>query len=106
MFNSGKGQDENKTFNLPGNINKIVSEGGPNAKQITKFIKQDHKVVGYVLSSGEKVSVDEAIQLAKQGQLDHVGVSIAKDGSEYIRSLPDGDESNNLGNLPSITEME
>ncbi|MBQ1275506.1 MAG: DUF3892 domain-containing protein, partial [Cellulosilyticum sp.] len=30
-------------------------------------------------------------------------VSTSKDGSEYIRSLADGDESNNLGNLPSIT---
>ncbi|MBU3804351.1 MAG: DUF3892 domain-containing protein, partial [Candidatus Cellulosilyticum pullistercoris] len=36
-------------------------------------------------------------------ELKHVGVSTSKDGSEYIRSLADGDESNNLGNLPSIT---
>lgn len=88
------------------NINQIVSQGGPNAKQITKFIKQDNEVIGYVLSSGEKVSVKEAIQMAKEGQLEHVGVSISKGGNEYIRSLPDGDESNNLNNLPSITEME
>ena len=99
-------QDNNKNFNLLGNINKVVSEGGPNAKQITKFIKQDNQVIGYVLSSGEKVSVKEALQLAKEGGLEHVGVSLSKSGNEYIRSLPDDYESNNLSNLPSITEME
>ncbi|MDF2877747.1 MAG: hypothetical protein K0S30_843 [Clostridia bacterium] len=97
-------QNHNPIGNLPSNINEITSEGGVNAKQITKFIKQDNKVVGYVLSTGEKVTVQEAIQLAKQDMLQHVGVSKSKDGGEYLRSLPDGDESNNLGNLPSVTE--
>jgi hypothetical protein len=98
--------NNNNVVNPLNNINKIVSEGGPSAKQIIKFIKQDNEVTGYVLSSGEKVSVKEAIELAKEGRLEHVGVSTSKDGSEYIRSLPDGDESNNLSHLPSITEME
>jgi hypothetical protein len=99
-------QNNNDVVNPLKNINQIVSEGGPNAKQIVKFIKQDNEVIGYVLSNGEKVTVKEAIQLAKQGELEHVGVSTSKAGNEYIRSLPDGDESNNLDNLPSITEME
>nr|WP_302599437.1 DUF3892 domain-containing protein [uncultured Cellulosilyticum sp.] len=85
-------------------VNKVVSEGGANAEQITKLIKHDGEVVGYELASGRHVSVAEAINMAKANQLDHVGVSTSKDGSEYIRSLADGDESNNLGNLPSITE--
>lgn len=91
---------------LPKNINQVVSEGGPQAKEIVKFIKQDNEVVGYVLSSGEKVSVKEAIKLAKEGMLEHVGVSVSRGGNEYIRSLPDDDESNNLSNLPSITAEE
>lgn len=99
-------QNQIHEANLSKNINQIISEGGPNAKQITKFIKQDNQVVGYVLSTGEKVSIEQAIQLAKQGMLEHVGVSTSKDGSEYIRSLPDDDESNNLSNLPSITETK
>lgn len=85
-------------------VNKVVSEGGENAERITKLIKHDSEVVGYELSSGRHISVSEAINMAKANQLDHVGVSTSKDGSEYIRSLADGDESNNLGNLPSITE--
>ena len=33
------------------------------------------------------------------------GVAIAsRGGSEYLRSLPDGDESNNLGDLPSMPQ--
>ncbi len=86
--------------------NKVVSEGGEDAQSITKLVKSGGKVVGYELSSGEKVTVSEAIKMAKGNLLNHVGVSTSKDGSEYIRSLADGDESNNLSNLPSITEGE
>lgn len=84
-------------------VNKIVSEGGADAQQITKLIKSGGEVVGYELESGLHVSVQQAVDMAKNNQLKHVGVSTSKDGSEYIRSLADGDESNNLGNLPSIT---
>ena len=83
-------------------VNKIVSEGGVDAQQITKLIKSGGEVVGYELESGQHISVQQAIDMAKHNQLKHVGVSTSKDGSEYIRSLADGDESNNLGNLPSI----
>ncbi len=84
-------------------VNRVVSEGGEDAQQITKLIKSGGEVVGYELESGMHVSVKQAIDMAKHNALKHVGVSISKDGSEYIRSLADGDESNNLGNLPSIT---
>ncbi len=83
--------------------NKVVSEGGPNAKAITKRIVNSGEVVGYELETGEHVTVEQAIQMAKANELKHVGVSTSKDGSEYIRSLADRDESNNLGNLPCIT---
>lgn len=84
-------------------VNRVVSEGGANAQAITKLIKSGGEVVGYELESGQHVSVQQAINMAKENMLKHVGVSTSKDGSEYIRSLSDGDESNNLGNLPSIT---
>ena len=85
-------------------VNKVVSEGGENAQHITKLIKSGGEVVGYELESGDHISIQEAVNMAKQNALKHVGVAVAKDGHEYIRSLPDGDESNNLGNLPSITQ--
>ena len=84
-------------------VNRVVSEGGANAEQITKLIKSGGEVVGYELESGKHISVEQAIDMARNNQLKHVGVSTSKDGSEYIRSLADGDESNNLGNLPSIS---
>lgn len=90
-------------LNFSNVVNKVVSEGGINAEQITKLIKSGGEVVGYELESGVHVSVQQAIEMAKNNGLKHVGVSTSKDGSEYIRSLADGDESNNLGNLPSIT---
>ena len=90
-------------FNFSHVVNDIVSEGGKDAKSITKLIKEGSEVVGYELSSGEHISVQQAVEMAKQNKLEHVGVSTSKDGSQYIRSLADGDASNNLGNLPSIS---
>lgn len=95
--------EQNGDMQLSNLVNKVVSEGGSDAKGITKLIKQGGDVVGYELSSGQHVSVDEAIEMAKANELQHVGVATSKAGTEYIRSLADGDESNNLGNLPSIT---
>lgn len=91
-------------INLANLANKVVSEGGVNAKAITKRIVNSGEVVGYELESGEHITIEQAVQMAKANELKHVGVSVSKDGSEYIRSLADGDESNNLGNLPSISE--
>lgn len=85
------------------NTNRVVSEGGAEAKSITTLLKQGGDVVGYKLSDGSRVSVEEAIQMAMNNELQHVGVSTSKAGTPYIRSLADGDESNNLGNLPSET---
>lgn len=90
-------------LNFSSVVNRVVSEGGAGAQAISKLIKSGGEVVGYELQSGVHVSVQQAIDMAKHNQLQHVGVSVSKDGSEYIRSLADGDESNNLGNLPSIT---
>ena len=39
------------------------------------------------------------------GDIQGVGVAHRKD-SEYLKSLPDGTENNNLSNLPSVTEEE
>ena len=92
------------SHDLPNLANKVVSMGGPGAQAITKRIVNGADVVGYELESGQHVSVAEAVQMAKANELKYVGVSVAKDGDEYIRSLPDGDPSNNLSSLPSISE--
>ena len=60
-------------------------------------------MVGYELSNGQRVTKDEGIQMAKMGEIAGVAVATNK-GNEYLRSLPDENENNNLGNLPSITD--
>ena len=40
--------------------------------------------------------------MAKQGQIAGVGIAHRGD-TEYLKSIPDGTENNNLGNLPSIS---
>ena len=89
--------------NLPKNINKEVPTPNDDANKITKLVKHDGDVVGYELSNGQRVTKDEGIQMAKMGEIAVVAVATKK-GHEYLRSLPDDNESNNLGNLPSITD--
>lgn len=89
--------------NLPKNINKEVPTPNADAKRIAKLVKHDGDVVGYELSNGQRITKDEGIQMAKMGEIAGVAVATNK-GNEYLRSLPDDNENNNLGNLPSITD--
>ena len=76
-----------------------------NAKEIVGLVKSSGKVTGYQLSDGTAVSKEEGISMAKAGDIQGVGVAHRKD-SEYLKSLPDETENNNLSNLPSVTEEE
>ena len=89
--------------NLPKNINKEVPTPNADAVRICKLVKHDGDVVGYELSNGQRVTKDEGIHMAKMGEIAGVAVATNK-GNEYLRSLPDENENNNLGNLPSITD--
>ena len=73
----------------------------PQAQSITAVVKKDGKITGYELSGGEIISKQEGILRAKNGEIK--GVSIAhRKGSEYLRSLPDQKEDNNLSSMPTI----
>lgn len=76
-----------------------------NASEITGLVKSGGKVTGYQLSDGTAVSKEEGVSMAKAGEIQGVGVAHRKD-SEYLKSLPDGRENNNLGNLPAVSEEE
>lgn len=75
------------------------------AKTITALVKDNGRVIGYQLSDGRVLTKPEAITAAKNGDIAGVGISERR-GSEYLKSLPDGSENNNLGNLPSIPAPE
>ena len=55
-----------------------------------------------MLSGETFVSKPEAVSMAKQGQIAGVGIAHRGD-TEYLKSIPDGSENNNLGNLPSVS---
>ena len=91
-----------KIGNLPANINIMNPVPNKDAKSISKLIRNNGKISGYQLSDGTILSKSEGVALAKQGGIR--GVAIARrNGSEYLRSLPDRSESNNLGDLPSTS---
>ena len=89
---------------LPKNINKVVPNPTSNAMQITKLIKHSGDVTGYELSNGERISKERGVQMAKEGHISGVAVGISRKGEEYLRSLPDDNENNNLSSLPSLSE--
>lgn len=74
-----------------------------NAKEIVGLVKSSGKISGYQLSDGSTVSKEEGVSMAKAGEIQGVGIAHRKD-SEYLKSLPDDNENNNLGNLPSVSE--
>lgn len=73
-----------------------------NAKDIVALVKSSGKITGYQLSDGTTVSKEEGVALAKEGGINGVGIAHRGD-TQYLKSLPDGQEANNLGNLPSVS---
>lgn len=72
------------------------------AQTIIGLVKNGGRVTGYQLSDGSTVSKEEGVFLAKEGGIRGVGIA-HRNGSEYLKSLPDDTENNNLSNLPSVS---
>lgn len=91
------------------NINNIkntldeIPNANPNAERIIGLIKESGRVTGYKLSNNQSVSKSEAVDMAKNGQISGVGVA-HRGNTEYLKAIPNGNENDNLGNLPSYTE--
>lgn len=95
--------DTQRFGHLPANINLVTPVPNADAQSIARLVKERGKVTGYELSDGRTLSKQEGVTLAKQGGIRGVAVA-SRGGSEYLRSLPDGDESNNLADLPSTSD--
>lgn len=79
-----------------------IPQANVNAKQIVGLVKKGGRITGYQLSDNSIVEKQQAVDMAKQGRI--AGVGIAHRGeTEYLKSIPDGSENNNLGNLPSVS---
>lgn len=83
---------------------KEIPTPNNNAATITALVKDSGTVVGYQLSNGQTVNKEQGVALARQGGINGVGIA-ERDGTEYLKSVPDGTESNNLNSLPSISSM-
>ncbi|MCL2034982.1 MAG: DUF3892 domain-containing protein [Oscillospiraceae bacterium] len=92
-----------ETSILPMNTFQDIPTPNADAKKITALLKENGRVSGYKLSDGRVLSKEEAVRLAREGGISGVGISSRK-GNEYLKSLPDESENNNLGNLPSVTQ--
>ncbi|WP_040197475.1 DUF3892 domain-containing protein [Candidatus Soleaferrea massiliensis] len=96
--------EKNIAQNFVTNAGNFEPVPKPNAQSITAVVRTDGKITGYELSGGDIVSKEEGILRARNGDIK--GVTIAhRRGSEYLRSLPDQNEENNLGSLPSISQQ-
>ena len=82
---------------------KEIPEVQSDAKEITALVKESGTVTGYQLCDGSIISKEQGVELAKQGQIVGVGIATNK-GTEYLKSLPDVKEGNNLGSLPTVPD--
>jgi hypothetical protein len=79
-----------------------IPKSKEDAKRIVGLVKENGRVTGYKLSNETIVEKPQAVQMAKQGEI--AGVGVAHRGeNEYLKSIPNDKENDNLGNLPSVT---
>jgi len=91
----------NLSASLPMSALQEIPVANADAKTIVGLKKDGGSVIGYKLSDGQIIDKDAAVSLARAGGIAGVGIS-TRDGSEYLKSLPDDTESNNLSHLPTI----
>ena len=91
-----------KAQELAKNALDQIPDAKANAKRITGLVKEGGRITGYQLSDNSIVEKQQAVDMAKQGQIAGVGIAHRGD-TEYLKSIPDGSENNNLSNLPSVS---
>ncbi len=79
-----------------------IPQSNSNAKRIVGLVKQGGRITGYQLSDNTVVEKQKAVTMAKHGLIADVGIAHRGD-TEYLKSIPNGNENDNLGNLPSVS---
>lgn len=101
-----KGENIVKQENMQNTLAKNTLDDIPNplpdAQRITGLVKKGGKVTGYRLSNSSVLPKAEAIQLARSGGIAGVGIAHRGD-TEYLKSIPDGTDNNNLSHLPTVS---
>lgn len=104
MLDSNNSNNPNRSA-LPMAALDDIPQPNANAKDIVALVKDHGRVSGYKLSDGAIVDKEQGVQLAKSGCINGVGIA-HRQGTEYLKSLPDNTESNNLSCLPAISADE
>ena len=99
MINSN--QTDMTPANLPMRAMQEIPTPRPDAQKIIALVKENGRITGYELSNGQILSKEAGIKAAREGGIIGVGVSSRK-GNEYLKSLPDDTDDNNLSNLPTV----
>jgi hypothetical protein len=86
---------------LPKNALRDIPMPNADAKEIVGLVKDGGRVTGYKLSDGKLLQKDGAVECARRGEIRGVGIS-ARNGEEYLKSIPDETEANNLSHLPTV----
>lgn len=94
-------KDENTGISFAMNTLDDIPTPSSDAKDIIGLVKSGGKVTGYQLSDNRIVDKEEGVALARQGEIAGVGIAHRK-GTEYLKSLPDGTDDNNLSHLPTV----
>ncbi len=92
----------NLTAALAQNTLDQIPRAKSDAREIVGLVKHSGKIDGYQLSDGSTVSKQEGVNMAKAGDIKGVGVAHRGD-TEYLKSIPDNSDDNNLGSLPSVS---
>ena len=79
-----------------------IPQAKNDAKRIVGLVKEGGRITGYQLSDNSILAKQQAVDMAKQGRIAGVGIAHRGD-TEYLKSIPDDNENNNLGNLPSVS---
>jgi len=93
----------NHTHTLPKNTLRDIPEPNSDAQEIVALLKESGRVTGYKLTDGSVLQKDVAVEVARGGGIRGVGIA-ARNGEEYLKSIPDGTEDNNLSHLPTVSE--
>ena len=88
--------------NLVKNTLDQIPQAKSNAKRIIGLVKEGGRITGYQLSDNTIVEKQQAVTMARNGQIADVGIAYRGD-TEYLKSIPNGSENDNLGNLPSVS---
>ncbi|MDE6626933.1 MAG: DUF3892 domain-containing protein [Lachnospiraceae bacterium] len=90
-----------KRTDLPKLAMDEIPTPSADAVSITGLVKKSGRISGYQLSDDRIVSREEGVSLAKNGKIKGVGIAHNKD-TEYLKSIPDDTEDNNLSALPTV----